>query len=184
MARLSCFCPIMEVGPTDDRAPWDMAREPSYDVELIAIWRTYAKLHTRLMDYSYQCAKEAWKTGVPIVRPLFLAYPKLQQSWEDWQTYCYGPDILVSAIWEKGTTKHKLYLPAPDEWVDAWDTSKVYQGGQIITVDAPLYKMPIFIKKGAKVLKSFADLQKLYDESLAIAKNKPDIKALENKTVW
>jgi hypothetical protein len=48
----------------------------------------------------------------------------------------------------------------------------------------PLYKMPIFIKKGAKVLKSFADLQKLYDESLAIAKNKPDLKELEKKAVW
>ena len=174
----------MEVGPTEDRGLWDMISEPHYDVELIAIWRFYAKLHTRLMDYSYNCAKNASQTGIPIVRPLFLVYPKQQQAWEDWQTYLYGPDILVSAIWEKATEKHSLYLPASEEWVDAWDTNKVYQGGQKITVDAPLYKIPIFIRKRAEVLKLFGDIQKLYDESLAIAKNKPNLKELEKKAGW
>jgi len=180
----SCFCPIMEVGPTEDRGLWDMNSAPQYDVELIAIWRLYAKLHTRLMDYSYDCAKNARKTGIPIVRPLFLVYPKQQQAWEDWQTYLYGPDILVSAIWEKETEKHSLYLPASQDWVDAWDTNKVYKGGQKITVDAPLYKIPVFIRKGAEVLKFFDNLQKLYDESLAIAQNKPNLKELEKTADW
>jgi len=180
----SCFCPIMEVGPTEDRSLWDMNSIPNYDTELIAIWRLYAKLHTMLMDYSYNCAEKARQKGIPIVRPLFLAYPEQPQAWEDWQTYLYGPDILVSTIWEKDTDKHSLYLPASDEWVDAWDTNKVYKGGQKITVDTPLYKMPIFIRKGAEVSKLFADLQKLYDESLAIAQNKPNLKELQKSEDW
>jgi len=180
----SCFCPIMEVGPTEDRGLWDMNSVPQYDAEIIAIWRLYAKLHTRLMDYSYDCAKNARQTGIPVVRPLFLVYPKQRQAWEDWQTYLYGPDILVSAIWEKATEKHSLYLPASEEWIDAWNISKVYDGGQKITVDAPLHKIPIFIRKGAEVLKFFGDLQKLYDESLAIAKNKPNLKELEKTAKW
>jgi alpha-D-xyloside xylohydrolase len=151
----SCFCPIMEVGPTEDRGMWDMNSVPQYDIELIAIWRFYAKLHTILMDYSYDCAKNAHQTGIPVVRPLFLVYPKQRQVWEDWQTYLFGPDILVSAIWEKATEKHTLYLPASEEWIDAWNISKVYDGGQKITVDAPLHKIPIFIRKGAEVLKFF-----------------------------
>jgi alpha-glucosidase (family GH31 glycosyl hydrolase) len=180
----SCFSPIMEVGPTEDRGLWDMKDEPHYDAELIAIWRLYAKLHTRLMDYSYVCAKEARERGIPIVRPMFLVYSEQKQAWEDWQTYLYGPDILVSPIWKKGTEKHILYLPASEEWVDAWDTKRVYKGGQKISIDTPLYKMPIFVRKDAEVLKAFSDIEGLYNESLAIAKKKPNIKELENAAEW
>ena len=185
MARwlaFSCFSPIMEVGPTENRAPWDMGTKPHYDAELIAVWRLYAKLHTALMDYSYSCAKIAHETGIPIVRPLFLVYPQQKQAWQDWQTYLYGPDILVSAIWEKGTQEHSLYLPASEKWVDAWDPAKVYQGGQKITVDTPFHKIPIFIRNGSKVIEVFGDLHQLYKDSLVITEKKPDLKELE-KTI-
>jgi alpha-glucosidase (family GH31 glycosyl hydrolase) len=181
----SCFSAIMEVGPTEDRGLWDMKNEPHYDTELIAIWRLYAKLHTRLIDYSYACAKEASESGVPIIRPLFLVYPEQKQAWENWQTYLYGPDILVSPIWEKATETHSLYLPAGAEWVDVWDANAViYEGGQEVTVDAPLHKIPIFVRKDAEVIKVIGDLEKLYNESLAIAKNKPNLKELEKAAQW
>lgn len=180
----SCFCPIMEVGPTEDRAPWDMKKPPHYDVELIAIWRLYAQLHTRLMDYSYQAAKIARQTGIPIIRPLFLVYPDQSCAWNDWQTFLYGPDILVSAIWRKGTKKHTLYLPGGQKWIDAWNTNKLYEGGQKITVDTPLYKIPIFIRQGSHIISAFTDLQQLYEQSLTIAENKPDLKQLEKIEQW
>ena len=77
-----------------------------------------------------------------------------------------------------------MYLPASEEWVDAWDTSKVYEGGRKITVDTPMYKMPIFVRKGADILGIFSNLEKLYKESLAIANNKPNLKELEESTEW
>ena len=174
----------MEVGPTEDRGLWDMKNEPHYDAELIAIWRLYTKLHTKLMDYSYACAKAAKESGAPIVRPMFLVYPKQKQAWEDWQSYLYGPDILVSPIWEKATEKHSVYLPESEEWIDAWDTRKIYKGGQKITVDTPLHKIPIFIRKDAEIAEVFAGLQGLYNKSLEIAKNKPNLKKLEKSTSW
>lgn len=173
----SCFCPIMEVGPTEDRGLWDLKEEPRYDTQLIAIWRLYSKIHEKLADYSYELAKEAAKTGMPMARPLFLIYPEQKQAWNDWQTYMYGPDILVSAIWEKGKTKHSLYLPAGEKWIDAWDKEKVYSGGKNITVDAPLQKIPIFIREGSAI--DLGDLNALYDESLKIAAKKPDLDKLQ-----
>jgi len=173
----SCFCPIMEVGPTEDRGLWDLKQEPHYDTQLIAIWRLYSKIHEKLSDYSFELAKEAAKTGMPIARPLFLIYPDQPQTWNDWQTYMYGPDILVSAIWEKRKTQHSLYLPGGVKWVDAWDKNKIYDGGQNITVDTPLYKMPIFIRQGSVI--DLGDLNALYDESLKIAGQKPDLEKLQ-----
>ncbi|MFA5292844.1 MAG: TIM-barrel domain-containing protein [Phycisphaerae bacterium] len=173
----SCFCPIMEVGPMEDKGLWDLIEEPHYDKQLIAIWRLYSKIHEELADYSFRLAKAAARKGMPMARPLFLAYPDQPQAWNDWQTYMYGPDILVSAIWEKGKTQHTLYLPAGEKWVDAWDKNKIYTGGQSITVDAPLYKMPIFIRQGSAI--NMGDLNALYKESLKIAAKKPNLKKLQ-----
>lgn len=172
-----CFCPIMEFGPTEDRAPWDMDSEPNYDVELLAVWRLYAKLHNNLADYSHQLALEASETGMPIVRPLFLSYPDQELAWTEWQSYLYGPDILVYNIWEKGTSEVSVYLPEGDRWIDAWDTSKVYEGGQSLEVETPYHKIPLFIREGSSV--DLGDLEALYQESMKIAAVKPDLTELE-----
>jgi alpha-D-xyloside xylohydrolase len=174
----SCFCPIMEVGPTEDRGFWDLTEEPKYDKELIAVWRLYAKIHTLLMDYSWEQAKLASTTGMPIARPLFLNFANQPQAWQDWQTYMYGPDILVSAVWEKDKAQQSLYLPAGEKWIDAWD-KKVYTGGQTITIDTPVYKIPIFIRQGSSI--NLGDLNKLYRESMKLASKKPDLQKLQNK---
>jgi alpha-glucosidase (family GH31 glycosyl hydrolase) len=173
----SAFCPIMEVGPTENRGFWNMAREPHYDAELIAIWRLYSIIHDRLADYSLRHAVEAHETGMPIMRPLFLHYPDQKEAWEDWQTYLYGPDILVSAIWQKGTTEHTLYLPAGERWIDAW-TGQTHDGGRSVTVTAPLYKIPFFVREGSDIHYGTL-LEKVWVESLKIARDPPDLAALQ-----
>lgn len=171
-----CFNPFMEFGPTENRGPWDTRYEPSYDTTLIATWRLYAKIHEKLVDYSYEQAIGANKNGTPIVRPLFLDYPDQEEAWEDWQTFTYGPDILVSAIWKKGIRKQKVYLPAGERWLDAWDTDKIYEGGHTLEIEVPLHKLPIFIKEGSPV--ELGDLNAIYAESLELAKVKPDLSKL------
>ncbi len=173
-----CFNPIMEFGPTENRAPWDMKKTPNYDTTLIAIWRLYAKIHTSLLDYTYNLVKQAHQTGMPVVRPLFLEFPKQEQSWNHWESFMYGPDILVSALWEKGKNTQTCYLPADAKWRDAWD-NKVYDGGQKIEIQTPMYKIPVFIREGSKV--DLGDLNKLYQQSLELAKKRPDLKKLEKE---
>jgi alpha-D-xyloside xylohydrolase len=173
----SCFTPIMEVGPTRNLAFWSLPRTPSYDTELIAIWRLYARLHTRLIDYSYQAAREAHQTGIPIVRPLFMVDPKSPEAWTNWQTYQYGPDLVVSPIWEKGKRTQDVFLPSGQQWRDAWHPEKTYKGGQTITVQAELHQIPLFLRVGSSV--KLGDLSREYQESLAIAANKPDLRALD-----
>ncbi len=177
-----CFCPIMEFGPTEDRAPWDMDSQPNYDSELIAVWRLYAKIHTSLAKYTHNHVVEANSSGMPVIRPLFLEYPDQPKAWQDWQTYMYGSDILVSTIWEKGVTSHSCYLPAGNKWIDAWDNSKVYEGGQTIEVETPIYKIPIFIKEGSEI--NLGDLNALFLESETIAAKVPDLKLLEKSMNW
>ena len=173
----SAFTPIMEVGPTRNVAFWNLPREPAYDTELIAMWRLYARLHQRLIDYSYKYAQEASRTGMPIVRPLFLVDPKSAEALNNWWTYQYGGDLLVSPIWEKGKRTQQVYLPSGNRWRDAWHPDKTYQGGQTITVNAELHQIPIFIRVGSQL--NLGDLNQEWKESHAIAEKKPDLKALD-----
>jgi alpha-glucosidase (family GH31 glycosyl hydrolase) len=173
----SCFTPIMEVGPTRNLAFWSLPRAPSYDTELIAIWRLYARLHVRLMDYTYKLAEEAHRSGMPMVRPLFLVEPKAREAWTNWQTYLYGPDLVVSPIWEKARRTQEVYLPSGTSWRDVWRPDKVYQGGRTIEVPAELHQIPLFIRSGSNL--KLGDLNQEYRESLAIAQQKPDLKKLD-----
>lgn len=175
--EFSCFTPIMEVGPTRNVAFWNLPRKPEYDTELIAIWRLYARLHERLAGYGYKAAQAASRTGMPIVRPLWLVDPTSRESWANWWTYLYGPDVLVSPIWEKGKRQQEVYLPAGTRWRDAWHREKVYDGGQTIRVHAGLYQIPLFIRDGSGI--ALGDLHQQYRESLAIAQKKPDLAKLD-----
>lgn len=177
----SCFSPIMEVGPTNNLGFWRMNYEPSFDQEMLAIWRFYSKLRMSLIDYVYHYAEVAHETGMPVARPLFLEYPDQKASWEDWSTYKFGDDLLVSAIWEDGKTDHKLYLPAGETWIDLW-TEREYKGGQSIEVDAPAYKTPVFLKKGSKL--ELPDFNELYQESVELTLKKHSMDDLEAGESW
>jgi alpha-D-xyloside xylohydrolase len=170
----SCFCPIMQVGPTANKGPWDI------DETLTAVWRMYARIHDDLLEYSYRHVKQTHETGMPVMRPLFLMYPDQPQAWENWQTYLYGADILVAPIWqEDDVVSQRVYLPAGERWIDAWDPATVLDGGQTVTVECPLHKIPIFIRQGSKV--DLGDLNKRWAESVEVVKNKPTMAELEEK---
>ena len=57
----------------------------------------------------------------------------------------FGPDLLVAPILVAGATSRTLYLPFGSTWKDA-KSGKLYDGGQYVTVDAPMNVIPVFIK--------------------------------------
>ena len=177
----ACFSPIMEVGPTNNKVFWDMNYEPSFDHELLAVWRFYTKLRMNLVDYIHHFAEVASKTGMPIIRPLFIEYPDQKESWKDWTTYKFGDDLLVSIIWQEGKTKQSVYLPAGETWIDQWNNKK-YMGGKYIEVTAEPYQTPIFLRNGSSL--KLPDLNKLYEESVEITSPKFDMNELESKENW
>jgi alpha-D-xyloside xylohydrolase len=107
-----------------------------------------------------------------------MAEPAAPAAWLNWWTYLYGPDILVSPIWKRNQRAQEVYLPAGNQWRDAW-TGKVFAGGQTVNVDSQLHELPIFVREGAKV--NLGDLQKEWNESVAIANTRPDLQALDSE---
>jgi alpha-glucosidase (family GH31 glycosyl hydrolase) len=170
---MSAFSPIMEIGPINDRAPWDMPDGTGYNAEAIATWRTYALLHEHLADYSAQYAETAHETGTPIMRPLFVEYPNDERAWSIWDEYLYGDDYLVAPVLEKGAREREVYLPE-GQWVDYWSPDDApVEGPTTVTVETPLYKTPIFLRAGSD--QEVLDLNELYQESLEIAREQPTL---------
>jgi alpha-glucosidase (family GH31 glycosyl hydrolase) len=89
----------------------------------------------------------------------------------------FGDDLLVSIIWEEGKSKHTLYLPSGETWINLWN-KKEYSGGQYIEVDALVYQTPVFLRKGAEL--KLPDMNQLYEESVKLTSNKYDLKKLES----
>jgi alpha-D-xyloside xylohydrolase len=114
---------------------------------------------------------------MPIVRPLFLVDPAAPAAWTNWWTYLYGPDILVSPVWEKGQRTQEVYLPSGSRWRSAWQPGVVYDGGRTVTVRADVHELPIFVRDGSDV--SLGDLNQEWQESQRIAADRPDLKTLE-----
>lgn len=177
----SAFNPIMEVGPTRNLGFWNLPapHTPSYDAPVIAAWRLYARLHERLVDYSYAQGQLAARTGMPIVRPLFLVDPKAPEAWSNWWTFQYGPDLVVSPVWEKDKREQQVYLPAGAKWRDAWQPDVVHEGGKTITVKSELHHIPLFVRDGAPVAKAIGDLNREWTESVEIAAKRPDLRTLD-----
>jgi alpha-glucosidase (family GH31 glycosyl hydrolase) len=171
------FTPIMEVGPLDDRAPWDMPYEPHYDTALIAIYRTYSILHDTLKEYSHAMAVKASEEGIPIVRPLVMIFPEDKNVTGRWDEFMYGDNFLVGIPWQDGQYSFEMYLPEGN-WKDVW-SGKTYEGGQTVTIACPDHKIPIFVTGDNPP--ALPDLNKLYEESLKIASVKPDLAKLESK---
>jgi len=170
---LSAFSPVMEIGPLNDRAPWNMPDGTSYNAEAIATWRTYAKLHEHLKPYALRFAKEAHNTGHPLMRPLFFEYPDDERAWTIWNEYLYGTDYLVAPVVEPGARSREVYLPE-GRWIDYWNADAApIEGPTTVTVETPLHKTPIFLRADSD--QEILDLQRLYEESLEIVRERPDI---------
>jgi len=141
--EFSAFSPIMEVILGPKRTIWD-----DYDDELIGIAKQYTSMHHDLIPYTRTYMYQATQTGMPIVRALFLAYPKDEKLFDLWDEYLYGPDILVAPVSTAATIERKVYLPV-GRWMNYDDKRTVYDGQSIITASAPLASIPLFLREGA-----------------------------------
>ncbi|WP_410219716.1 TIM-barrel domain-containing protein [Pedobacter sp.] len=120
-----------------------------------SINRNYLKLKSALLPYTYSIAKEAVK-GLPIIRAMFLADQNTYTLGVATQyQFMYGPYFLVAPIYQptqadqKGNDiRNNIYLPK-GIWYDYF-TGEKYEGGVVInSFDAPLWKLPVFVKAGA-----------------------------------
>jgi len=164
------FCPVFRMH--GERSPWYEREQEfingvrqltsgqdnevwSFGEENYRILSKYLFVRERLRPYIRECMKAASESGAPVMRPLFFDFPGDKTCWEVEDSYMFGPDLLVSPVMSAGTLEREIYLPSGSTWTDAY-TKKSYDGGQKITVPAPLDVIPVMIRDG-KEYEVYAD---------------------------
>jgi alpha-D-xyloside xylohydrolase len=102
-------------------------------------------LRQRLLPYVNRQMQLAHEKGTPPMRPLFFDFPTDAGCAAIDDEFLFGPDILVAPVLEYGARKRKVYLPAGTTWTDTW-TDKKISGGQWIEADAPLERIPVYLR--------------------------------------
>lgn len=109
--------------------------------------RKTVRLRYRFIPYIYDLARECERTGEPIVRPLVYEYPHDKMVRNICDEYLLGKFVLAAPVTVPGKFAREVYLPE-GEWYD-YETNEKYTGGKYILADAPLDKVPVFIRAGA-----------------------------------
>ncbi|RZU50742.1 uncharacterized protein DUF5110 [Krasilnikovia cinnamomea] len=129
-----------------DRLPWQYG--PAAKASAVK----FLRLREQLMPYTYSAAAEANRTGLPITRPMYLAYPDQQEAYATaGAQYLYGADLLVAPATEPGSSASTtVWFPPGSTWTDYF-TGRTYQGGTTQQVTTTLDTMPVFMRSGGIV---------------------------------
>lgn len=99
------------------------------------------------MPYIYSLAFWTEQTGAPFMRALWMDFSDGKSALTG-DEFMFGPALLVAPVTEQGAVSREVYLPEGTKWYDFWTDEKL-DGGQTITVDAPIEKLPLFVKEGS-----------------------------------
>jgi alpha-glucosidase (family GH31 glycosyl hydrolase) len=92
------------------RMPW------IYGDAGVALMKRYFTLRTQLIPYLYTYTWLAHRDATPLLRPLYLPYPQLEEAYQHSHEYLLGDEMLVAPI-VTPSGDETIYLP-PGEWFD------------------------------------------------------------------
>jgi alpha-glucosidase len=117
-----------------------------------AIRRRYIEERYRLLPYLYTVVEETSRTGLPVVRPLFLEFPDAAKDLhpldlDAGNEFLFGPSLLVAPQpFGEQPRPYELKLP-PGIWFDYWSGAKVPEG-KAQNIQPQLDTLPVFVREG------------------------------------
>lgn len=135
------------------------------------IRRRYIEERYRLMPYLYTTVEEMSRTGIPVMRPLFLEFPKANADGhpldlDGGNEYLFGPSLLVApAPYPERPDSYEVLLPSV-RWYDYWtglpvetqprpaavaDGGASASGSEVteVVVRPSLETLPVYVREGA-----------------------------------
>ena len=145
--EFGAFSPILRMHSAHENPLEGNTRMPwLYGPRGIALMRKYFTLRTQLIPYLYTYSWQAHQRSLPLLRPLYLEWPELEQAYHHFHEYYFGAQMLVAPVLEAGG-KRTVYLP-PGSWMD-FLTGKRYRGDNTFTAHYAVDATPVFVRAGA-----------------------------------
>jgi alpha-glucosidase len=140
--QLAAFQPIDRdhtASGTNDQEPW--ANGPAQE----AIRRRFIEERYKLLPYLYTTTEEMSRTGLPIVRTLFLEFPNAARDLHPIDLdapgeFLFGPDLLVAMpSYPDEVDKYEVQLP-PGIWYDYWTGERIDRSAGVESRDGEQLK--------------------------------------------
>lgn len=123
--------------------------EPYHYPEYEGILKDYIRMRYQWLPYNYTLAYENASKGFPLVRPLNFRGDNSDDRYAAVSDeYLWGDNVLVAPVVRKGARSRQVIFPS-GTWIDWWNPLMSYKGGTRHTVQAPLGRLPLFVRKGA-----------------------------------
>ena len=155
----ACFLPIFRSHGSDvPREIWNFGEEGEMFYDSIA---KFIRLRYRFIPYIYSLGARCALNDYTMLRGLAFDFLEDKDVRDIGDQFMFGPAFLVCPVYrpmyyevggkpiESEKTK-ECYLPAGAQWYDYWD-GRHYEGGQSIIVDAPIDRIPLFVRAGSIV---------------------------------
>ena len=150
--EIGAFNPIFRDHYQKDKAAQEVwVHGPEHE----AIRRRYIEERYRLMPYIYALAEENSRTGLPLMRPVFLEYPEVvgkgSRLGGTESQFLLGRDLLVApSPTGESPAAYRINLPGVG-WYDYWTGARI---AATTTEETPrLDRLPVFVRPGAIVPK-------------------------------
>ena len=143
------FSPLLRMHSAHENPREGNLRMPWYYGDAgVALMRKYFTLRTQLLPYLYTYTWLAHRDSTPLLRPLYLAYPQLEEAYRHSQEYFFGDEMLVAPVLDPSGDV-KIYLP-PGEWLDFFNGRR-YSGDRTFSAHYALDETPVFVRDGALI---------------------------------
>lgn len=137
------FNPIFRIhGYMSETEPW------KYGSAVENNMRSMLSLRYQLLPYIYSWAWQVTSAGSTLMRPLVMDFDKDTTAVHCPYQYMFGKSLLVAPVTQPDSTTWRVYLPGTASWYDFY-TGKLYNAQQTVEADAPLDKIPLFVKAGS-----------------------------------
>ena len=135
---------------TKRREPW------AYGAPHTDIHRNVAMTRYSLLPYWYSTFFSSYTSGMPVMRPLFAEYPDDRRVFAMDDQWMVGSSILVKPVTDAGKVEVDVFFPGSHGWYDFYTLAPIdltQSTTSVLTVAAPLDKIPVFLRGGAIIPK-------------------------------
>ncbi|KIY65272.1 glycoside hydrolase family 31 protein, partial [Cylindrobasidium torrendii FP15055 ss-10] len=111
------------------------------------------RLRYTLLPVWYTAFYEAHRTGMPILRPHYVVFPKDKAGFAIDDQFFLGSSLLIKPVTEKGVQATTVYLPEDQVYYDYFSYAPFYGSAEGKTVDYPveLDTFPVFMRGGSVI---------------------------------
>lgn len=157
--QMGTFLPMFRSHGTDTpREIWNFGEKGDMFYDAI---EKFIKIRYQLMPYIYSLAGAVHFEDYTIMRSLLFDFPNDREARVITNQFMFGPSLLICAVTEpmyyeseskkiEAEKMWRCYLPEGCKWYSFWDNQK-YEGGQYVEVEAPIDRIPVFVREGAIV---------------------------------